>query len=166
MRSFTSILSAVLLVLAAQVAAQGSPRGLSNAAGSVVARDGNDCPPGQQYDGNSCHPAKPKPSGGYSKKRSVPRGCTVAGHTRCEVGKGSLGWECIDTSNTLDACGSCDNDCSAIPYVGSVSCIKGQCQVSSCRKGFELEYLNGKPTCMPTTKQGYMIIEADMKLMN
>lgn len=147
MRSFAGILSFALLfllVLAVRVTAEASPRGLSDA---VPANAG------------------PQPSG-WNRKRSVPRGCTVAGFTRCEVGTGRYGWECIDTSTTLDACGSCDNDCSAIPYVGSVSCVRGQCQVLSCRKGFELEYDNGKPICTPSTKQGYMIVEADMKIMN
>lgn len=44
--------------------------------------------------------AGPQPSG--YRKRSVPRGCTVAGHTRCEVRTGRGGWECIDINTTLE----------------------------------------------------------------
>lgn len=54
MRSFTGILSGALLVLAVRVAAQGSPRGPSDAAGSVFARAGTSCPTGQYYKGNNC----------------------------------------------------------------------------------------------------------------
>lgn len=30
-------------------------------------------------------------------------------------------------------------DCSSIPNVGSSSCVKGQCRVESCLKGYALE---------------------------
>lgn len=107
----------------------------------------------------------PTPSGIF-KKRSIPRGCSSRQHTMCEIKTGRGGWECIDTSTTLDACGSCDNDCSAIPYVGNVRCVRGQCQVSSCRKGFALQQVDGKAICVPTSKYAYAIFESDMKLMD
>ncbi|KAG8756404.1 hypothetical protein FRC12_010589 [Ceratobasidium sp. 428] len=106
----------------------------------------------------------PQPSGSFGK-RSFPRGCTLKSHTRCEVKTERGGWECIDTNTTLDACGSCDNDCSAIPYVGTVQCVKGKCQVSSCREEFALHNIDGYPSCIPTTKHAYAIFEADTKLM-
>lgn len=106
----------------------------------------------------------PQPSG--YRKRNVPRGCTVPGHTRCEVKSGRGGWECIDTNTTLDACGSCDNDCSATPYAGDVSCVGGQCQVSSCQKGFKIQHIDGTSKCVPTTKHGYMLFEANMGLLH
>lgn len=54
MRSFAGILPGALLVLAVRVAAQGSPRGLSDATGPIFARAGTSCPAGQYYDGNIC----------------------------------------------------------------------------------------------------------------
>lgn len=53
MRSFTGILSGALLVLAARVAAQASPRGLSDAALPIYARKPS-CPVGQYDHGNGC----------------------------------------------------------------------------------------------------------------
>lgn len=97
-------------------------------------------------------------------KRSSPRGCSNRRHTMCEVKSGRGGWECIDTKTTLDACGSCDNDCSAIPYVGDVKCTAGKCQVSTCRDGFSVQYVDGVPSCIPTTKQAFLIFERDMGL--
>ncbi|CAE6513448.1 unnamed protein product [Rhizoctonia solani] len=101
----------------------------------------------------------PAPTG--LRKRMVPRGCSNRKHTMCEVQSGRGGWECIDTKTALDACGSCTNDCSAIPYVGDVKCVAGKCQVASCRGGFSLEYTNGVPSCIPTTKQAFLIYERD-----
>ncbi|CEL63666.1 hypothetical protein RSOLAG1IB_05427 [Rhizoctonia solani AG-1 IB] len=104
----------------------------------------------------------PVPTG--LRKRSVPRGCSNRKHTMCEVKSGRGGWECIDTEVTLDACGSCDNDCSAIPYVGEVKCVIGKCQVTTCRKGFSVQYVDGVPSCIPSTKQAFFIFEKDMNL--
>lgn len=66
-------------------------------------------------------------------------------------------FECIDTQTELESCGGCVNgvytgqdtasnitssgvDCTAIPGVsfGSVSCVRGQCVVSRCRRGYHL----------------------------
>lgn len=72
--------------------------------------------------------------------------------------------ECIDTQSELESCGGCVNgdytsdltassnitwsgvDCTAIPgvSVGSVSCVRGQCVVSRCRRGYRL----GDGTCI------------------
>ncbi|CAE7233453.1 unnamed protein product [Rhizoctonia solani] len=99
-------------------------------------------------------------------KRSVPRGCSNRRHTMCEVKSGRGGWECIDTKITLDACGSCDNDCSSIPYVGDVKCLAGKCQVVTCREGFSVQYVDGVPSCIPVTKKAFLIFERDMNLAN
>ncbi|KAF8760398.1 Si dkey-21a6.5 [Rhizoctonia solani] len=104
----------------------------------------------------------PVPTG--LRKRTVPRGCSNRRHTMCEVKSGRGGWECLDTETTLDACGSCDNDCSAIPYVGDVKCVAGKCQVATCLKGFNVQYVDETPSCIPTTKQAFLIFERDMGL--
>lgn len=56
---------------------------------------------------------------------------------------GARGFECIDTSSDLEACGGCPGDggavdCSALPHVGVVGCVNGACRVSSCKRGFVL----------------------------
>ncbi|KAJ8502614.1 hypothetical protein ONZ45_g11591 [Pleurotus djamor] len=61
------------------------------------------------------------------------------------------GYTCVDIMNDLESCGGCaeanldgersndgGRDCTAIPHVGSVSCIRGQCIIASCVRGYEL----------------------------
>ena len=70
------------------------------------------------------------------------RSCPVYGYTY--AGRGYLkAYECVDVQNDLESCGGCvandspfgqrtangGRDCSAIPYVDSVTCQKGTCVI-------------------------------------
>ncbi|EIN12496.1 hypothetical protein PUNSTDRAFT_49803 [Punctularia strigosozonata HHB-11173 SS5] len=56
------------------------------------------------------------------------------------------GFECVDVQHDLESCGGCvtngqtfgdgGRDCSAIPNVDSVSCMKGQCIIEQCASGY------------------------------
>ncbi|CAE6380887.1 unnamed protein product [Rhizoctonia solani] len=60
------------------------------------------------------------------------------GTTLCEVKSGRGGFECVDTLNSLETCGGCDNDCSSLGGTNEVQCLKGQCVIKSCAPGHEL----------------------------
>lgn len=86
----------------------------------------------------------------------VARGFTKCspGLTACPIPNG--GFECIDTSKDLEACGGCPLidepeagvDCSSLPGVNEVACIRGECVVESCAPSFKL--INGT-ACFPTS---------------
>lgn len=64
------------------------------------------------------------------------------GFESCPVPQGR-GAECIDTSSNLEACGGCpgtrlSQDCSSIPGVADVACVKGECQVARCLSSYTL----------------------------
>ncbi|CAE6525318.1 unnamed protein product [Rhizoctonia solani] len=75
------------------------------------------------------------PSGAY--KRSIMKTCPY-GTTRCEVKSGRGGFECVDTLNSLETCGGCDNDCSVLEGTNQVQCLKGHCVIKSCSSGYNL----------------------------
>ncbi|GAA5872203.1 hypothetical protein JCM3774_002293 [Rhodotorula dairenensis] len=62
------------------------------------------------------------------------------GETACPLASG--GFECIDTTNSLTACGGCPGpygpgqDCLAIPGALNVQCADSKCIVGSCFKGW------------------------------
>lgn len=72
----------------------------------------------------------------------------------CAIPGAEHTYECLDTSTELESCGGCssgyfDNvngtigtDCSRIDGValGGVSCDRGHCQVTHCRKGYRLKH--------------------------
>ncbi|POY70456.1 hypothetical protein BMF94_6524 [Rhodotorula taiwanensis] len=66
---------------------------------------------------------------------SCPRG-----ETACPLASG--GFECVDTTNSLTACGGCPSpngpgeDCLAIPGALNVQCADSKCIVGSCFKGW------------------------------
>lgn len=66
----------------------------------------------------------------------------AAGEELCPL-PSAKGFECLDTSSNLEACGACpfqpgSDDCTAIPGVQAVQCVAGRCQVESCLKGYLL----------------------------
>ncbi|KAF8147746.1 hypothetical protein K438DRAFT_1625980 [Mycena galopus ATCC 62051] len=91
------------------------------------------------------------PSTYYAKRDlSGPQDCS-AGQTACPIpGRGAKSWECIDTQSELESCGGCiysddlprssphGKDCTAIPGVSDVSCVKGQCVIRKCISGYNL----------------------------
>lgn len=50
-------------------------------------------------------------------------------------GTQGAGYECISSSE-LNNCGSCNNDCEAIPFATAVSCSEAVCEVHACEAGY------------------------------
>ncbi|KAK7028331.1 hypothetical protein R3P38DRAFT_2935449 [Favolaschia claudopus] len=86
----------------------------------------------------------------YIAKRELVHDCRD-GFTACRIPGGSAkSYECIDTRTELESCGGClygtlikghsllGEDCTTIPGVSDVSCIKGQCVVRKCMPGYIL----------------------------
>jgi hypothetical protein len=77
-----------------------------------------------------------------SKRALLPQ--CGANQIVCPVGKG---WECLDTTSNLEACGGCPGqkssvDCSTLPGVSDVQCRDSQCVAYRCARGYTLK--NGK----------------------
>jgi hypothetical protein len=102
---------------------------------------GWECKPGFTRSGGQCIPtAQRAPSGipTVSRKRAPCSG----GAELCPV-PAAKGFECVDTSTSLEACGACpfqpgSVDCTAIPGVAGVQCVHGECRVESCVRGHVL----------------------------
>lgn len=52
-------------------------------------------------------------------------------------------YECLDTQSDLQSCGGCASlgqgkDCTLINGAKWMGCVKGQCEIYSCAKGFKL----------------------------
>ncbi|KAI5450098.1 hypothetical protein NCC49_003725 [Naganishia albida] len=104
--------------------------------------------------GEQCQSGRPVPSS-VTRRSLAGRECP-AGLTSCavEFTGGRQYYECLDTRKDLESCGGCMNpdprfggstssgtfgmDCSAIPDASEVACVRGQCIVSACERGFEL----------------------------
>jgi hypothetical protein len=76
-------------------------------------------------------------SGGNSRRSHM----CPPGREYCRAGRS--GWECLDTSSDLEACGGCPYsgvgvDCSALPGAGSVACVEGKCVIQTCDQGYTL----------------------------
>ncbi|KAJ7624720.1 hypothetical protein FB45DRAFT_924085 [Roridomyces roridus] len=84
--------------------------------------------------------------------REAQKSCKT-GWTACGIpgSSSSRAWECIDTSSDLESCGGCTADtissltgsttgvdCTLIPDVADVACIKGKCAVRRCLPGFKV----------------------------
>ncbi|KAG8993300.1 hypothetical protein FRB90_000727 [Tulasnella sp. 427] len=84
----------------------------------------------------------------HKKRRSLK---CAHGHKKCPLYSGVGGFDCVDVKNDPEQCGGCvaidgitnsstpgdeGQDCTAIPNVSIVNCVKGKCIVASCRKGF------------------------------
>ncbi|GAA5958647.1 hypothetical protein JCM8115_000308 [Rhodotorula mucilaginosa] len=65
------------------------------------------------------------------------------GETACPLASG--GFECVDTTNSLTACGGCPGpygpgqDCLAIPGALNVQCADSKCIVGSCFRGWRFD---------------------------
>lgn len=103
--------------------------------------------------GNNPPPAPPKPSSKpgnpyhykrAAKSRAAPicppglEACPISGLT------GPTGdVECLDTYAELESCGGCAStgagqDCTAIPGVWNVACVRGACAIQTCAQGYKL----------------------------
>ncbi|GAA5999981.1 hypothetical protein JCM10207_006001 [Rhodosporidiobolus poonsookiae] len=74
------------------------------------------------------------------------------GERACPIGQNGS-WECLDVTNSLEACGGCpgervSNDCTKLPGAEHVACVDSRCVISSCFPGFR--YLNGR--CVRTAR--------------
>ncbi|GAA5879465.1 hypothetical protein JCM3774_005219 [Rhodotorula dairenensis] len=68
-------------------------------------------------------------------------------YTACPLADG---YECIDTSNSLEQCGGCGRtgvDCTALEGVLAVGCVSGTCEIWSCADGYE--YQPRRRACVP-----------------
>ncbi|KAF9467646.1 hypothetical protein BDZ94DRAFT_1155707 [Collybia nuda] len=81
-------------------------------------------------------------------KRDTHKGCQQ-GLTACGVlGRNAKSWECVNTQDDLESCGGCiiplhlgqeeGVDCTAIPGISDVSCVRGRCDVHRCMPGYEI----------------------------
>lgn len=76
--------------------------------------------------------------------------CAI-GHSACQID--GLGYECVDTTSSLERCGGCGAqdggvDCSTITGAVGVECVNAKCVVSSCSLGFMLDEATG--ACAPS----------------
>ena len=77
------------------------------------------------------------PSGLPARKKRT-QNC-MRGLTSCFHYSGRGGWDCIDTQSDAESCGGCvgpdalDNgeDCTAIPNVNVVNCVKSKCMIGA-----------------------------------
>lgn len=99
----------------------------------------------------SCPPSYPMPSA-HPKRDWVPRSNCGFGQRACPVYKNGriIDWNCVDSETDLFSCGGCvefggegaplgvdtGRDCSTIPFVNDVACVKGKCQIGSCESGY------------------------------
>ncbi|OSD02487.1 hypothetical protein PYCCODRAFT_1367630 [Trametes coccinea BRFM310] len=109
--------------------------------------------------GNTCpNTGGSFPSGTVTRRRPTRRQICPSDQRSCPVygsrtlGAGFLkGHECVDVLRDLERCGGCvapdeslsgersadgGRDCSAIPYVDSVTCRKGECVIGRCAPGY------------------------------
>ncbi|KAJ7021464.1 hypothetical protein C8F04DRAFT_1314359, partial [Mycena alexandri] len=106
----------------------------------------------------------------YLTKRDDPKKC-YEGFTACKVpGYSENSWECVDVQNDLESCGGCSydlstssgRDCSAIPGVSDVSCIKGQCVVHKCMTGYDTDDKHSQ--CVYSEDKGTELLAAQYGL--
>ncbi|WOO84261.1 Protein priA [Vanrija pseudolonga] len=89
------------------------------------------------------------------KRRSLSTKCP-RGYDKCALPTG--GFDCVDVDNDLESCGGCPSygddedsvnargvDCSVLPGVASVACVKGECRVGSCLRKHRLVH----NACLP-----------------
>ncbi|GAA5990024.1 hypothetical protein JCM10908_002425, partial [Rhodotorula pacifica] len=80
-----------------------------------------------------------------ARNRPVLPSLCPSGLTLCQLG-GGAGYECIDTDLNLEQCGACASDggvdCTTLPGVAAVGCIKGYCRVWACEPGWG--YVGGR----------------------
>jgi len=96
-------------------------------------------------------------------------GFTKCGILNSEWREDGLGFECVDTSSDLESCGGCavpfysshssrplGTDCTSIPGVSDVECVRGACVVKRCAKGWDVQPIAGNPTsleCIPKQRE-------------
>lgn len=109
------------------------------------------CKSGYKACGSTCITTSSTCASG-SSKRELRKEC-AGGWEVCHTGLATFGnhgngWEYVDTQNDMESCGGCHQpmegfkkgrDCTAILGANSVSCHLGQCQISSCLRGFKLD---------------------------
>ncbi|KAL8284257.1 hypothetical protein RQP46_005006 [Phenoliferia psychrophenolica] len=110
----------------------------------ALCNDGN-C----SVDTGSCIPPPPVLGGASQRSRArrheaLARGAVAArktahcpaSQTACAIPGSLRGFECIDTSTSLEQCGACagfgGTDCTSLPGVESVGCVDGTCEIWAC----------------------------------
>ncbi|GAA5953109.1 hypothetical protein JCM3765_007412 [Sporobolomyces pararoseus] len=84
------------------------------------------------------------PSGRARARRNIKINACAQGHQSCSV-EGTSGFECVDTSSSLEQCGGCAGqggvDCTVIEGVAAVGCEQGRCSIYSCLDGYTWDAL-------------------------
>ncbi|KAF9034081.1 GCC2 and GCC3 family protein [Panaeolus papilionaceus] len=113
-------------------------------------------PSSDQKPDGTCPASTPytQPSQGPHKRNIRAPSCPRRAQKACPVytytgGKKTPSFECVDVLSDLESCGGCvwesrdgapsddgGRDCSAIPFVESVSCRSGECVIELCQLGF------------------------------
>ncbi|KAG8936454.1 Dihydroxyacetone synthase [Tulasnella sp. 418] len=97
-----------------------------------------------------CNPG-PSPKPNNPHRRDVHNRC-ARGYKRCALLHGRGGFDCVDIANDVESCGGCidftnsegsGKDCTAIEGANDVQCVKGQCAVRSCKRGYVLNASGG-----------------------
>ncbi|KAF9005083.1 hypothetical protein BDQ17DRAFT_1353759 [Cyathus striatus] len=97
------------------------------------------------------------------------------GHTACGIwGRNAHAWECVDIQNDLESCGGCmvslnpglpdadGVDCTAIPGVADVSCVRGACVVNRCMPGYDLN--SSKSSCIYSEEKDPILLAAQYSI--
>ncbi|GAA5871762.1 hypothetical protein JCM16303_000857 [Sporobolomyces ruberrimus] len=84
------------------------------------------------------------PSGrARARRNNARRNLCPAAHEEACVVEGTSGFECVDTTSSLEQCGGCASqggvDCTTLAGVESVGCNAGVCEVYSCSEGFTFD---------------------------
>ncbi|BGP20097.1 hypothetical protein JCM10213_002652 [Rhodosporidiobolus nylandii] len=89
----------------------------------------------------TCQLAAVAPSQAARARRSLHRRnlCPPSQQACAVEGFGKTSYECVDVLSNLEQCGACANqggvDCTALPFVESVGCVAGTCEIWSCVEG-------------------------------
>ncbi|KAF8881612.1 hypothetical protein BD779DRAFT_1004167 [Infundibulicybe gibba] len=116
---------------------------------------------------NGCPSPQPYKRDISSGSNSCPRGFTACG----VLGRGAKSsWDCIDAQNDLESCGGCTIplhgsslgpegvDCTALPGVSDVSCVRGGCIVHKCMPGYDMHPTGA--SCIYQEDAGPQILDA------
>ncbi|KAG8893411.1 hypothetical protein FRB99_001962 [Tulasnella sp. 403] len=126
---------------------------------------GNSCSIGGRNHDQCPNPeCGPEPSHKPKAKRSdssCPKGSKL-----CPRLSGTGGNQCVNVANDAESCGGCvgfdslgnddtGRDCTAIPAVSVSRCVRGQCVIDTCRKGYKLNATG--TACVPEALSAHKV---------
>jgi len=102
--------------------------------------------------------------------KRCPQGLSVCG----VLGRSTNAWDCVDTQSDLESCGGCaiplrgngphgdGEDCTSLPGVSDVSCIRGECMVHRCMPGYDI-HMSGS-ACVYSEEKDPVLLAAQYGL--